>query len=589
MTTKTINVATGFAFMVGISISPLEVRAGSINVNVVELTATQIQIDLAAQNYTVQDLVSSYLNRIEIYNPTYNAFTYLNPNVLQEAAAADSAIAANGGIIPAGKLLFGVPIVVKDSMNIAGVRTTGGFSGFTQENGGVDMIPLEDSPIVSRLKEAGAILLGKTNLPRFARSGSNANTSYLGPTLNSYDIDLLPGGSSTGTATATSASFAVEGTAEETGGSIQHPAGAQALVGVKTTFGLVPTSGGIPLAGSTRDVFGPNSKTVTDAANFLTVIAGYDPSDPNSAASIGKIPTDGYAEGLSTTSLDGKRFGLFSPAFKDVTLTPETQSLYDNTISVLTGLGATVIADPFSDPNLAVPFNTLGATFTRFGGVNTPYDLTQWLQTLDPMKSPTSVEEFEEVTGIDLLAENGPLLGSFANTPGLATAVTEPTVSQDALVQTFMEGRATMLTAFQTVLQNYNLDGLFFPQMTRELGPLFGGSYGSTTVSEINLLGTPQVNLPGGYYASGSPFSVAFLGDQFTEASLLNYAYAFEQATKFRVAPLLTIIPESSNLFGIAAIAAIGVSAIGKRKLSSRMGSSAKTLKDKSSHCLTMT
>ena len=243
MTTKTINVATGFAVMVGISISPLEVRAGSINVNVVELTATQIQIDLAAQNYTVQDLVSSYLNRIEIYNPTYNAFTYLNPNVLQEAAAADSAIAANGGIIPAGKLLFGVPIVVKDSMNIAGVRTTGGFSGFTQENGGVDMIPLEDSPIVSRLKEAGAILLGKTNLPRFARSGSNANTSYLGPTLNSYDIDLLPGGSSTGTATATSASFAVEGTAEETGGSIQHPAGAQALVGVKTTFGLVPTSG----------------------------------------------------------------------------------------------------------------------------------------------------------------------------------------------------------------------------------------------------------------------------------------------------------------------------------------------------------
>ena len=575
MTTKTINVATGFAVMVGISISPLEVRAGSINVNVVELTATQIQIDLAAQNYTVQDLVSSYLNRIEIYNPTYNAFTYLNPNVLQEAAAADSAIAANGGIIPAGKLLFGVPIVVKDSMNIAGVRTTGGFSGFTQENGGVDMIPLEDSPIVSRLKEAGAILLGKTNLPRFARSGSNANTSYLGPTLNSYDIDLLPGGSSTGTATATSASFAVEGTAEETGGSIQHPAGAQALVGVKTTFGLVPTSGGIPLAGSTRDVFGPNSKTVTDAANFLTVIAGYDPSDPNSAASIGKIPTDGYAEGLSTTSLDGKRFGLFSPAFKDVKLTPETQSLYDNTISVLTGLGATVIADPFSDPNLAVPFNTLGATFTRFGGVNTPYDLTQWLQTLDPMKSPTSVEEFEEVTGIDLLAENGPLLGSFANTPGLATAVTQPTVSQDALVQTFMEGRATMLTAFQTVLQNYDLDGLFFPQMTRELGPLFGGSYGSTTVSEINLLGTPQVNLPGGYYASGSPFSVAFLGDQFTEASLLNYAYAFEQATKFRVAPRLTIIPESSNLFGIAAIAAIGVSAIGKRKLSSRMGSSA--------------
>lgn len=573
MASQTGSIATGLAFTMGISIAPLAARAASVNV--VELTATQIQTDLAAQKYTVQDLVNSYLRRIEIYNPAYNAFTYLNPKVLQEAAEADAAIAANGGIIPADKLLFGVPIVVKDSMNIAGVRTTGGFSGFTQENGGVDMIPLEDSPIVSRLEEAGAIILGKTNLPRFARSGSNANTSYLGPTLNSYDFDLLPGGSSTGTATATSASFAAEGTAEETGGSIQNPAGAQALVGVKTTFGLVPTSGGIPLAGSTRDVFGPNSKTVTDAANFLTVIAGYDASDPKTAASTGKIPAEGYAEGLSTASLEGKRFGLFSPAFKDVTLTPETQSLYDNAISILTGLGATVVADPFSDPNLTVPFNTLGATFSRYGSVNTPYDLTQWLQTLDPTKSPTSVAEFEGVTGIDLLAENGPLLGSFENTPGLATAVTQPTVSQDALVQIFMEGRKTMLTAFRTVLQDYDLNGLFFPQMTRELGPLFGGSYGSTTVSEINLLGTPQVNLPGGYYASGSPFSVAFLGDQFTEASLLNYAYAFEQATKFRVAPVLSTIPESSPIFGLATLAVLGVGTTCKRKLSSRVGSSA--------------
>ncbi len=546
MTLGKTKAATGLAVVIGILVTPLVARATPVDVE--ELTATQIETDLAAKKYTDQDLVSSYLDRIGTYNPTYNAFTYINPDALPDAAAADATIETNGGAIPLDKPLLGVPIVVKDSMNIAGVRTTGGFSGFTAENGGSDMIPLEDSPIVARLKAAGAIILGKTNLPSFARSGSNANTSYLGPTLNSYNINLLPGGSSTGTATATSASFATEGTAEETGGSIQNPAGAQSLVGVKTTFGLVPTSGGIPLNGSTRDVFGVNAKTVTDAANFLTVIAGPDASDPKTAASIGKIPTAGYGAGLSTTSLEGKRFGLFSPAFKDVTLSPETQSLYSKDVAILQSLGATVVSNPFSDPGLTTAFNTLGATFSQYSGVNEPYDLTQWLQTLDPTKSPTSVADFKAKTGIDLLAENGVLLGNFANTPGLATAVKQPTVSQNALVQTFMDGRAKMLAEFQKVLKDYNLDGLFFPQEFNEPGPLFGGTYANTTVSEVNLLGTPLVDLPGGYYADGAPFSVAFLGDQFSEESLLNDAFGFEQATHFREAPVLVPVPEPASV-----------------------------------------
>ena len=557
--TLTGKVASGLTALLSISLSPLAVKAGSINV--VELSATQIETDLAAKKYTVQDLVGSYLDRINTYNPVYNAFTYINPNSLQDAATADAALLANNGSIPTDKPLFGVPIVIKDSMNIAGVRTTGGYSGFTKENGGVDMIPLADSPIVARLKDAGAIIIGKTNLPAFARSGSNANSSYLGATLNSYNIGILPGGSSSGTATATSASFVTEGTAEETGGSIQNPAGAQGLVGVKTTFGLVPTSGGIPLNGSTRDVFGVNAKTVTDAANFLTVIAGSDPSDPNSSVSTGK-PSNGYGAGLSATSLQGKRFGLFSSGFKSVTLSPETQTLYNKDISILESLGATVVKDPFPSS-----FNTIASTFSRYSGSNEPYDITQWFKTLDPTKSPTSVADFKALTGIDLFAENGPLLGSFANTEGLATSVTQPDVSQTNLVQTFMNGRMNMLSEFRKVLKDNNLDGLFFPQEWREPGALVGGTYANTTVSEVNLLGTPQVNLPGGYYASGVPFSVAFLGDTFTEANLLNDAYAFEQATNFRVAPSLTttVVPEPSSI--LATIGVMGVGFCFKRQL----------------------
>ncbi|MDB5323153.1 MAG: hypothetical protein JWN40_4784 [Phycisphaerales bacterium] len=537
--------------------------------NVVELTADKIEVDLATSKYTAQQLVQAYLDRINQYNPSYNAFTYLNPSVLSDAAAIDAQLAANGGVIPANKPLFGVPIVIKDSMNVAGVRTTGGYSGFTQENGGVDMIPLADAPIVARLRDAGAIILGKTNLPQFARSGASANTSYLGPTYNSFNRNIVPGGSSSGTATATSASFATMGTAEETGGSIQNPAGAQALVGVKTTFGLVPTSGGIPLNGATRDVFGTNAKSVKDAARMLSVIAGADPSDPNTAGSTvasGHIPASGYLAGLSTTSLVGKRFGLFTSAFKNVSLSTDANNLYQAAVTKLTSLGATVITDPFSDPALAKPFNTLAATFSQYSGSNEPYDIQQWFKTMDPSKSPTSLQAFKTRTGLDLMQQSGPLLGSFAPTapntdagPGLANAAANPDTNQTAFIQKFMDGRATMLAEFRQVMSDNSLDGFFFPEQSAEPGVLptgtATGTYSNTTVSEINLLGTPQVNLPGGYYPDGTPFSVAFLGDTFTEGSLLNYAYAFEQATLYRTAPTLVPEPGALALIGAGAFA----------------------------------
>ncbi|MBV9388959.1 MAG: hypothetical protein JOZ78_21280 [Chroococcidiopsidaceae cyanobacterium CP_BM_ER_R8_30] len=139
MVGKRVVATYGMAVVISTFVAPLVARATPVNV--VELTATQIEKDLAAKTYTDQNLVSSYLDRINTYNPTYNAFTYINPNALQEAATVDATLNADGGVIPSNEPLLGVPIVVKDSMNIAEVRTTGGYSGFTSENGGVDMIP----------------------------------------------------------------------------------------------------------------------------------------------------------------------------------------------------------------------------------------------------------------------------------------------------------------------------------------------------------------------------------------------------------------------------------------------------------------
>jgi amidase len=512
-------------------------------VDVVELTAEDIQAGLASSAFTAVELVTSYLGRIDALEPYYNAFVALNPDALADAAALDAEYALTGPRSP----LHGVPIVIKDSMNVAGLPTTGGYTGFVDvADGGTGMylIPETDSPIVARLRAAGAVILGKTNMPVFARSGSNANNSFYGPTFNSYDRALLPGGSSTGSAVATSLSMATMGTAEETGGSIQHPAGANGLVGVKTTFGLVPTSGGIPLSGSTRDVFGPNTKSVWDAAAMLDAIAGYDHTDIKTLASVGNIPVNGYLAGLSDTALVGKRIGLWGPGWKNRTvngmsvpieMTPETQVLYDAAVDVLEAQGAIVVENPFLGSNL-IPLMSFPG-----GGNSLPYDIHQFFLSLGG-SNPASEDEFQAMTGVDIFAANGPLVGNINAT--LAAALADPTVLPD--INPFMQGREIVLAEFRRVMDALDLDALFYPQMWSPLEARVGGSYRATTVSEINVLGTPAVNLSGGYYPDGSPFSVQFLGDMWSEGDLLSLAYDFELATNFRQAPVP--VPEPAIL-----------------------------------------
>jgi amidase len=517
--------------------------ARSHAVDVVELTAQEIAAGLASHSYTSVDLVNEFIARINAYEPHYNAFVTMNPDALADAAALDAEYAMTGPRSP----LHGVPIVIKDSMNVAGLPTTAGYGGFVSvADGGTGMylIPETDSPIVARLRAAGAIIMGKTNMPVFARSGSNANNSFFGPSFNSYDRDLLPGGSSTGSAVATSLSLAVMGTAEETGGSIQHPAGANGLVGVKTTFGLVPTSGGTPLSGSTRDVFGPNAKSVYDAAAMLDVIAGFDSSDFKTIASVGNIPAAGYVAGLSPTALAGKRIGLYGPGWKNRTvnnvsvpieLTPETQALYDAAVDVIEAQGAIVVESPFAGSSF-VPLTNFPAS-----GNSLPYDLNQFFASLGP-SMPETYAEFQALTGINLFEANGPLVGNINAT--LTAALADPSVLPD--ISGFMDGRAALLAEFRLIMDANNLDALFYPQMWSPLEARVGGSYRAMTVSEVNLLGTPAVNLSGGYYPDGSPFSVQFLGDMWSEGNLLSMAYDFELATQFRVAP--TPVPEPATI-----------------------------------------
>jgi Asp-tRNA(Asn)/Glu-tRNA(Gln) amidotransferase A subunit family amidase len=490
-------------------------------VDVVGLGIADIEAGLASGEFTSEELIDAYLARIKLYEPTYNAFIAMVPGVYARARALDAEYANSGPRSP----LHGVPIALKDAVDKAGLPTTAGYAGWSSSAGGVDLIPALDAPVVARLEAAGAIIIGKTNLPAFAADGTRANTSFAGPTYNAYDLTLAPGASSSGSATATAASFAAAGIAEETGGSIQNPAGAQALVGIKPTFGLVPNVGVVPLAGSTRDVIGPVAKTVLDAALMLDVLAGPSPEDPKTAVAEGKIPAGGYAGALDEEALDGARIGLFGPGFKDVVLTPETEGLYAVAVAALVAEGASVVPDPFA-----------GTGFTSLspsqGFESIAYDFEQYLRRLGPDAAIGSVAQS------GLFAPDG-FFGPFLPFLGLPPdALDNLDVPPD--LSAFFAARAEMQALFESVMAEHDLDAFFFPQMAAPLPDLFGeDGYANTTVSEINILGTPGVNLAGGFYAARSPFSVQFLGEEFSEGKLLALAYDYELATQLRSEPSL--------------------------------------------------
>lgn len=488
-----------------------------------EITVDELLEGYRTGRYTTEEVVKAYLDRIAKYEPFYNAFTMLNPNALAEAREIDRRRAAGE---PLGRLA-GIPIVIKESVDMAGFPQTMGWAPLSKEAGGIELIPERDAPVVARLKEAGAIILGRTNIPAFSASGTRASTSWDGDTYNAFSRKHAPGGSSSGTAMAVSGNFAVLGIAEETGGSIQNPAAAQGIVGIKPTFGLVPNVGVVPLGGSTRDVIGPHARTVRDAAIMLDVIAGFTPEDPKTVASIGNMPKYGYTSKLNNLALKGKRIGLFGPGWRNVELTPETQKLYEQAIRDLEEQGAIVVPDPFAGSGFAEYFRENGSV----GLESVIYDMEDYLERLGESAAIRSVHEL-----IEKMGEKPSVFNRYGDN------LPDPDGVAD--LSRFVEVRTRLLEIFNDVMDKHDLDALFFPQMFKET-PLLDSdeNIGALTVSEINVAGLPLVTVPGGYYESGAPFAVVFVGRMWSEADLLGMAYDYEQATRHRKAPQLVVSP----------------------------------------------
>jgi Asp-tRNA(Asn)/Glu-tRNA(Gln) amidotransferase A subunit family amidase len=495
-----------------------------------ELTIDQAQAAFAAGTLTAEALATASFARIARWNPAYNALIFLNEAAIADARRIDARRRGGEVLGP----LAGIPVVVKDTMDMVGFPTTGGWRLLCSKTGGIDLMPATDAPVVARLRAAGAIILGKTNVPILSHTGTHANDSWAGPTYNAAGRDFVPGGSSAGTATAVAASFAVVGLGEETGGSIQNPASAQALVGIKPTFGLVPTAGVMPLS-SLRDVVGPIARTVRDAALTLDVLAGYTAADFKTVACIGHRPAGGYAANLTSGALRGARIGTYGPGWRDQPLSPEATRLYARARSELVTLGARLVEDPFEGSGFSALRRPMPPLFDYDGrGLESlPFDLHQYLRQLGPDAALQSFDAFVRATAEDDAFGPHGKLSFMASVPGFAECLAAPTRVPDQ--SAFIGLRERYLELTEEVFGRHRLDALMFPQMRCELPPLLGGqSVAETTVSEINIAGLPAITLPAGHYASGAPFCLVVVGLRWTEAGLLRLAHDYERATQHR-------------------------------------------------------
>ena len=510
-------------------------------IDVSELTIDAVQEGFATGRFTSESLTLAFLARIERYEPFYNAFTFMNPDALADAKAMDARRAAGEVLGP----LAGVPVVVKEAMDFVGLPSTAGWAELSSRAGGFDLMPERDAPVVARLKAAGAVILGKTNIPAFSHDGARANSSWDGPTYNAVNRAIAPGASSSGTGTAISGNFAVVGLAEETGGSIQNPGAAQSLVSVKPTFALVPNSGVAPLAGSTRDVVGPHARTVRDAAILLDVLAGYTAEDPKTVAAIGNLPPGGYTAKLSTAALNGARVGLYGAGWRTQPLTTETATLYAQATAELAARGAVLVDDPF----IGTDFVSLAAKDLAFdprGLESMAYDFELYLRRLGPSAAASSFAALKAKLTTDPFADDT-LLGIHPKQlPVLKASLENPTAVPD--LSEFHAAREAYLRTINAVMADKRLDVLAFPQVWSDLPGIFDKTeFPATTVSEINIAGLPGVTVPAGRFASGAPFCLILVGPMWSEADLLAYAYDYEQATQHRIVPVLEDWPYAAQ------------------------------------------
>jgi amidase len=490
--------------------------------DVEEATIAELQAGMHAGKFTARSLLEKYLARIEEVDkrgPAINAVIEVNPDARAIADALDQERQATGARGP----LHGIPILIKDNIDTADRMTT--TAGSLALAGS---IPPRDSFVAQRLREAGAVILGKANLSEWANFRSSHSTSGWsgrgGLTKNPYALDRNPCGSSSGSGAAVAANLCAAAIGTETDGSIVCPSSANSVVGIKPTLGLVSRAGIIPIAHS-QDTAGPMARTVADAAIMLGALTGVDPRDAVTRQSRGKAQTD-YTPFLDPNGLRGARIGVHRKSFG---FHEKVDMLMESAIDVMKSFGA-IIIDPANIPTAGqFDDSELEVLLYEFKA-----DLNAYLASLGPrapVKSLKEIIEFNEQHGDQEMPYFGQDLFIKAEAKGPLTSL----AYRKALAKNHRLSRTLGIDA---VMQKYRLDALIAPTggppwMTDLIN---GDHYGGGFSSAAAVAGYPHITMPAGY-VHGLPVGISFFGRAWSEPVLIKLAYAFEQATKHRHPP----------------------------------------------------
>jgi amidase len=487
-----------------------------------EATIADLQSGMSSGKYSAHSLAKKYLDRIDDldkHGPAINSVIELNPDALSIANDLDKERKAKG---PRGPL-HGIPVLIKDNIDTHDRMTT--TAGSLALGGS---IPLQDSSVAKKLRDAGAVILGKTNLSEWANFRSSHSSSGWsgrgGQTKNPYVLDRNPCGSSSGTGASIAANLATIGVGTETDGSVVCPSSANSLVGTKPTVGLISRAGIIPISHS-QDTAGPMCRTVTDAAILLGALAGADGRDNATKAGAGKSFAD-YGKFLDANGLKGARIGVHRKGFG---FNDAVDKLMTDCIDIMKKRGATIV-DPadiptqgkFDDSELEVLLYEFKA------------DLNLYLASLGPrapVKSLKEIIDFNE----QYRDREMPYFGQDLLIKAQAKGPLTEKAYRDALAK---DQRLSRKEGIDFVMDKNKLDAMIAPTggpaWTTDWinGDHFTGGYSTASA----VAGYPHITVPAGY-VFGLPVGISFFGRAWSEPALIKFAYAFEQATKARRAP----------------------------------------------------
>ena len=481
-----------------------------------EATITDIHAAIESRELTCRQLVQMYIDRIEAYDkkgPALNAIIMINPNALAAADDLDTKFARSGMSGP----LHCVPLIVKDNFNTADMPTTAGSLSLKGS------IPGSDAFQVRKLREAGALVLAKSNMAEFAWSPFETVSSILpGYTRNPYALDRVPAGSSGGTAAAIAANFGAVGLGTDTGNSIRGPSSHTSLVGIRSTMGLTSRDGIVPLF-LNRDIGGPMARSVADAVTVFDVIAGEDPADQVTAGSRGRRP-DSYLKYLDKNALRGARIGVVGQLFMGADTDSEILHLFQQALADMKRQGAEIIEEVNIPEIDQIPPAKLFCN--RF-----KYDVDAYLAGLGAQAPVKNLDE---------------ILSSQKFHPSIEKrmrdAQAEPPPDQNPKCQEAEENGRRLAQAVTKAMDELKVDALVYPSWNnppRLIGDL-NTPHGNNSNRLAPPTGFPAMTVPMGFTHGTLPAGLQILGRPWSEPTLIRIAYAYERATRHRYPPANT-------------------------------------------------